>query len=154
MEAPQMAPDAVGIVVIGRNEGDRLVACLASLQALGRPIVYVDSGSADTSVQRARPLVTEVVELDPQRPFSAARARNEGFARLLARHPESGFVQFLDGDCTLLEGWLDAAVRAIGEDPQRAVVVGPLQERRPDASIYNRLCALEWRSPAGEISNF
>ena len=154
MDAQQMAPDAVGIVVIGRNEGDRLVACLASLQALGRPIVYVDSGSVDSSVQQARPLVTEVVELDPQRPFSAARARNEGFARLLARHPVTAFVQFLDGDCTLLAGWLDAAVRAIREDPKRAVVVGPLQERRPDASIYNRLCALEWRSPAGEISNF
>src|SRR4029077_9714077 len=24
----------------------------------------------------------------------------------------------------------------------------------PEASVYNRLCALEWRSPAGRIDNF
>ncbi|MEB3312704.1 MAG: glycosyltransferase, partial [Cyanobacteriota bacterium] len=46
-----------GIVVIGRNEGERLVRCLESL---GRQLstqdllaVYVDSGSTDNSVSQA-----------------------------------------------------------------------------------------------------
>src|SRR5689334_17290215 len=102
-----------GVVVIGRNEGERLAACLQSLCALGVPVVYVDSGSRDGSVALARSLahVTKVVELDPARPFSAARARNEGFAALREAQPDTACVQFLDGDCTLAEGWLDVAVR-------------------------------------------
>ena len=143
-----------GIVVIGRNEGERLVACLQSLRGLPCPVVYVDSGSADASAERARALCERVVELDPAQPFTAARARNEGFHELLLLHPALDFVQFLDGDCTLMPGWLASACAAIGSDPARAVVVGPLSERRPEASTYNRLCALEWKSPAGDLTNF
>ena len=145
-----------GVVVIGRNEGERLAACLQSLRDLGVPIVYVDSGSRDGSVALARSLacVTRVVELDSARPFSAARARNEGFAALCDVQPDIAFVQFLDGDCTLADGWLDEAVEALESNPQRAVVIGHLQERRPMASIYNRLCALEWRSSAGDVTSF
>jgi len=149
-----MTPASLGIVVIGRNEGERLQACLDSLQGLGCPIVYVDSGSVDGSVGRARPLCEQVIELDPARPFSAARARNEGFQALVLAHPQTQFVQFLDGDCTLLPGWLDAARHAMDADRRRAIVLGPLCERRPQASIYNRLCALEWKSPAGDLRNF
>lgn len=143
-----------GIVVIGRNEGERLIACLDSLSDAGACIVYVDSGSHDGSVERARPRCDRVVALDPARPFSAARARNEGFAALLEAQPQIAYVQFLDGDCTLLPGWLGAAEQAMDADPARAVVVGALQERQPEASVYNRLCALEWKSPAGDLSNF
>ncbi len=34
----------VDAVVIGRNEGARLIACLASLQGQVQRIIYVDSG--------------------------------------------------------------------------------------------------------------
>lgn len=44
----------VGAVIIGRNEGARLVACLASFPGWVRPLVYVDSGSTDGSVAAAR----------------------------------------------------------------------------------------------------
>jgi len=50
--APQPQPDTppvVDAVVIGRNEGARLMACLASLKGQVRRIVYVDSGSRDGS---------------------------------------------------------------------------------------------------------
>ena len=114
-----MTAASLGIVVIGRNEGERLRACLDSLQGLGCPIVYVDSGSADGSVGRARPLCDQVIELDPARPFSAARARNEGFQALVLAQPQTEFVQFLDGDCTLLPGWLDAGRHAMDADPRR-----------------------------------
>ena len=154
MNASSLPAGISGIVVIGRNEGERLMACLASLRGSGCPVVYVDSGSRDGSAERARAQCEAVVELDPARPFSAARARNEGFAALRAAQPQSAFVQFLDGDCTLLPGWLAASRQAMHADPERAVVIGPLQERRPEASVYNRLCALEWKSPPGDLSNF
>ena len=144
----------VAVVVIGRNEGERLMACLASLRSFGLVVVYVDSGSSDSSAENAKPLCTQVLELDPARPFSAARARNEGFAVAMARQPQTEFVQFIDGDCTLLPGWIESAAQAMQAEITRAVVIGPLQERNPNASIYNRLCSLEWKSPPGELQNF
>jgi glycosyltransferase involved in cell wall biosynthesis len=144
----------VGIVVIGRNEGERLVQCLESVLHLGLPVVYVDSASADDSAAIARSLGADVVELDRARPFSAARSRNEGFERLSGRDPDIRFVQFLDGDCTLLPGWIEAAVRALSEQPQRSAVIGHLLERNADASVYNRLCAMEWRSAPGDLRNY
>ena len=145
------APVNVGIVVIGRNEGERLAQCLNSALQAACPVVYVDSGSSDNSVRTAASLGADIVELDRARPFSAARARNEGFQRLLEKYPDIGFVQFLDGDCTLLSGWIEAAVCALSEEAKRSAVIGHLLERNADASPYNRLCAMEWRYALGDL---
>ncbi|MDB5809266.1 MAG: hypothetical protein JWN94_1388 [Betaproteobacteria bacterium] len=150
----QTGAPLLGVVVIGRNEGERLVKCLASVRTAAYPTVYVDSGSSDHSVAVAQSYGTEVVALDPARPFSAARARNEGHAHLLKRFPTIRFVQFIDGDCTLIDGWLEAAVAALEADPRRAAVIGHLFERHADATPYNRLCALEWKSRPGDLENF
>jgi GT2 family glycosyltransferase len=129
-------------------------ACLESIRPLGCPVVYVDSGSTDGSLERAAALCDLAVALDPVRPFSAARARNEGLRALLATRPELRLIQFLDGDCTLLPGWLEAAAEAMAAEAARAIVIGQLQERHPEASDYNRLCALEWQSTPGDLTNF
>jgi GT2 family glycosyltransferase len=147
-------PVNVGVIVIGRNEGERLVQCLESALQAGCPIVYVDSGSSDDSVSIADSLGVDIIELDRARPFSAARARNEGFERLFEKYPGIPFVQFLDGDCTLLSGWIEAAVRALSEESKRSAVIGHLLERNADASVYNRLCAMEWRSAPGDLRNY
>ncbi len=136
-------------VVIGRNEGERLVRCLRSLAGRCEPIVYVDSGSRDGSAQRARAFASDVVELDPARPFSAARARNEGLARVRTLAPEAEWVQFVDGDCEVVEGWIERGRRALEDDPQSVVVCGRRRERAPEASVFNRLCDLEWDTPVG-----
>jgi GT2 family glycosyltransferase len=149
-----LTPDSCAIVVIGRNEGDRLLTCLESVRGADVSVLYVDSGSSDGSAARAAPLCDQVIELDPARPFSAARGRNEGFAAALLRSPGIQWVQFIDGDCTLSPTWLRAATQAMAADERRAVVIGPLQELHPDASTYNRLCALEWKSPPGDLTNF
>ena len=99
----------------------------------------------------ARALGVETVELAP--PFSAAKARNEGFKRLLELHPDMRFVQFLDGDCTLLPGWIDAAVRTLERDATRAAVFGVVLEREAAASVYNRLCDIEWRCARGDLAD-
>jgi glycosyltransferase involved in cell wall biosynthesis len=141
----------VGIVVIGRNEGERLVRCLESLRGQGR-VVYVDSGSTDGSVERARELGAEVVELDMTRPFTAARARNAGFLRLQELELAFAFVQFVDGDCELRDGWIPTAATALSANPGTAAVCGRLRERHPERSVWNRLCDMEWDGPVGEIS--
>jgi len=147
------APRSIVGVVIGRNEGERLEPSLRSVEQAGLALVYVDSGSNDGSPSVARQLGVPVVELDPARPFSAARGRNEGLDEALRRWPNANFVLFLDGDCILDRGFPGAAIKAFEQDPRCAIVTGHLSERHPEASIYNRLCAIEWRSPPGQIQN-
>ena len=140
----------IGAVAIGRNEGGRLVACLASALRDADRVVYVDSGSTDGSAARAREMGVAVVELDLSIPFTAARARNAGVRALLAAEPGVEFVQFVDGDCELREGWVAAAATFLRETPSAAVACGRRRERFPEASLWNRLCDLEWDTPVGE----
>jgi glycosyltransferase involved in cell wall biosynthesis len=141
----------LGIVIIGRNEGERLRRCLQSVAMAGCPVVYVDSGSSDGSMELAGSLGAGVVNLDLSTPFTAARARNEGFRRLMELRPGLQFVQFVDGDCELSGGWLSAAQAEMRNRPEAAALCGLLRERHPEASIYNRLCDLQWNGPAGQI---
>lgn len=139
----------IAAVIIGRNEGARLIACLASLGQDFARIIYVDSGSTDGSVAAARTAGAEIVVLDKDRPFTAARARNAGIAAL-----ETGilpdFVQFIDGDCVLNPDWTAKALDFLVQNPKIAVVCGRRRERFPENSIYNRLCDAEWNTPIGE----
>lgn len=137
----------VDVVLIGRNEGARLVAALASVRGQARQIVYVDSGSTDGSLREAEKAGARIVRLDMTRPFTAARARNAGFDAL--ENPE--IVQFIDGDCTLVPGYLDAARAHLEANPHLGLVTGWRSEMFPDASIYNAICDWEWHRPAGQI---
>ncbi|MCX7566459.1 glycosyltransferase [Sulfitobacter sp. F26169L] len=136
----------IAAIVIGRNEGARLTACLDAL--VGIPLViYVDSGSSDGSVDAARQRGATVVELDMTLPFTAARARNAGLAHL---PDETELVQFLDGDCVMQPEWLTQARDFLAQHQDIAVVCGRRREMHPDASVYNRLIDDEWDTPVGE----
>ncbi|NEY89704.1 glycosyltransferase family 2 protein [Tabrizicola oligotrophica] len=139
--------DQLDAVVIGRNEGARLVACLASLAGRVRRLVYVDSGSTDGSIEAARAQGATVVALDMSQPFTAARARNAGLAALADDPP--AFVQFVDGDCVVQPDWLDAALAAFAAHPRAVVVCGRRRERFPQVSVYNALADREWDTPVG-----
>ncbi|MEO0368507.1 MAG: glycosyltransferase family A protein [Pseudomonadota bacterium] len=144
---------AVAAVAIGRNEGERLEACLRSLfNQSAEPVVYVDSGSSDGSIEVARRMGAVVVELDLDTPFTAARARNAGFKRVLELSSEVEFIQFIDGDCELSKGWLETAHAVIIADSRLAVVCGRRRERFPEATIWNWLIDREWDTPIGEQS--
>ena len=140
----------IGIVVIGRNEGNRLKISLLSAIGENRTVVYVDSGSTDDSVQLANSLGANVIELDMSIPFSAARARNTGLFHLLKIKPDIEFIQFLDGDSELMEGWLESAEAELVNQKDLVVVFGKLKERYPERSIYNSFCNVEWDTPVGE----
>lgn len=145
------APNDIAIVAIGRNEGERLKLCLQAALRGAPVVVYVDSGSADGSADYARSLGCLVVELDTSKPFSAARARNEGFACVMERSPSVSLVQFVDGDCELADGWIEIAANTLKENSLAGVVCGQVREIHPEASVYNRICDLEWRQPPGEV---
>lgn len=140
----------VGLIAIGRNEGDRLRRCLASVAGSGLTLIYVDSGSTDGSVDLAREFGAAVVELDTSIPFSAARARNAGLALLKSLVPEVDYVQFLDGDCEVASGWIEKAVDRLDQEADLAVVCGRRREIHPESTIYNRLMDVEWDTAVGE----
>ena len=139
----------IGVVVIGRNEGERLIACLKSVRAAADATVYVDSGSTDGSVEAAAGLGAQTVRLDLSTPFTAARARNAGYRRL-KEIAAPDYVQFIDGDCVLDAGWIDAAAAFLDREPGVAAACGRRREKFPDRTIYNRLCDREWDTPVGE----
>lgn len=143
----------IGAVVIGRNEGERLVRCLKSLITQlpsDIPVVYVDSGSTDGSVEMAKSLGVCALALDLSIPFTMARGRNTGFSYLIEHFPALEYVQFVDGDCELLPGWIGKATQTLDNNEKLAVVCGRRRERFPDASPYNRLADMEWNTPLGE----
>lgn len=141
-------------VVIGRNEGERLARCLDSLAALDLPVVYVDSGSSDGSPALAESKGAVAVTLDPRKPFTAARGRNEGAQRAVALAPQLSYLQFIDGDCILNPDWPGLAERALDGSSDVAAVCGRRREADPSASVYNWVCDREWATPAGEAKSF
>src|SRR5581483_7970923 len=141
--------EKLGAVVIGRNEGDRLKCCLSSLSCI-KALVYVDSGSTDGSPQWASDRGVEVISLDMNLPFTAARARNSGFRRLQDIAPNLDYVQFVDGDCEVSKEWLSVGVSFLDTHHDVGALGGRLRERYPERSIYNWLCDREWDSPIGD----
>lgn len=137
---------SVAAVVIGRNEGARLVACLEALAGQVDQVIYVDSGSTDRSVEAAQKRDAQVIELDMTHPFTAARARNAGLAEV---GEGVMYVHFLDGDCILQAGWIDTARAFLDGHPDVAITCGRRREIHPELSIYNTLIDTEWATPVG-----
>jgi GT2 family glycosyltransferase len=142
----------IGVVVIGRNEGERLKRCLRSLPE-GLPVVYVDSGSTDGSIDFAGSIGVTVVALDMSVPFTAARARNAGWKALMEGDHDLEFIQFVDGDCEIDQGWFASAEAALQLEPGVAAVFGRLRERFPESSLFNQMCDDEWNVPLGIVDH-
>ena len=143
----------VGIVIIGRNEGVRLRDCLMSCcHNDGCIIVYVDSGSTDNSVNVASEFNIDILELDSSKPFSAARARNEGLKFIQNKNKETEYIQFIDGDCVLNSSWIKSSVEYLNNNSRTSIVTGLLTEKNPETSIYNMLCSIEWDTNIGKLT--
>jgi GT2 family glycosyltransferase len=138
-----------GAVVIGRNEGDRLRGCLESVMPHVGDTVYVDSGSCDDSPALANRLGAHTIELSTDFPFTAARARNVGWKRILQLRPDVQYLQFVDGDCLLDPAWIGNALAEFAKHPEAGILFGHVRETWPKRNIYHRLAAMEWDTPVG-----
>jgi GT2 family glycosyltransferase len=138
-------------VVIGRNESATLEECLGSLTEYRGRVVYADSASNDGSADIAREWGAVVVDLDPATTLTPARGRNEGFVALLKHMPDCELVQFVDGDSVVQPGWIEAGSDFLRTHERAAVVCGRVEEAHPEQSIYNWLCADEWKGKLGRI---
>jgi glycosyltransferase involved in cell wall biosynthesis len=133
---------SLSIVVIGRNEGERLARCLESVGALRGfaevQVIYVDSASTDGSPETAARYGAQVVVVRPSRP-TAAVGRNAGW-----RLASADFVLFLDGDTVLHPDFPQVAYDVMVADPHISTVWGHRREIHPEESIYNRVLDLDW----------
>ena len=142
----------VSVVVIGRNEGTRLLHCLASVQAahwggLRFELIYVDSGSQDDSALQARAAGATVRVLADPSPC-AAKGRNLGWRLASGR-----FILFLDGDTELHPNFVSHALPVIA-DPQVCAVWGHRRESAPEQSVLTRVLDLDWVYPVGRTLYF
>ena len=133
---------SLSVVVIGRNEGVRLAACLDSIRQVRgvavSELVYVDSASTDGSPALALQHGAIVIVVHPERP-TAAIGRNAGWRRV-----QSDLVLFLDGDTVLHPDFPLAACDALSRDNSVVAVWGHRRETHPEASIFNRVLDLDW----------
>jgi len=140
----------IAVVVIGRNEGERLRACLTSVLAMDYPhelieVIYVDSSSTDSSVALARGLGVKTIVLEG--PTTAARGRNAGWTQT-----EAPFVLFLDGDTLLHPAFVASAIAHFNDPIHKeplAGVYGNRRETRTADSIYNAIFDLDWNAGTG-----
>ena len=145
--APAAASPLISVVVIGRNEGRRLSACLKSIRAMNAgvfstEIIYVDSDSTDGSPEAAAAMGARVIRVKPERP-SAALGRNAGW-----RAARGQFILFLDGDTLLHPDFVKHALAQF-QDPRVAIVWGHRRELAPGQSLYVRVLDLDWIYPPG-----
>lgn len=98
----------ISVIVIGKNEGARLGACLESVrEALGvlaHEIIYVDSGSTDDSLRIAEAGGARCFLLSEPQPTA-------GLGRLAGTQEAKGeYLLFLDGDMQLCPGFCEKAM--------------------------------------------
>ena len=137
----------VSVIIIGRNEGQRLQRCIASVQqadwgTLQHDICYVDSRSTDNSLALAQAQGAHTLVL-PEGPMCAAKARNLGW-----QAAKGEFILFLDGDTELHPDFVQHALTAL-DDSSLCAAWGHRRESNPQQSIYTRVLDLDWIYPAG-----
>ncbi|MEI6422548.1 MAG: glycosyltransferase [Lentisphaerota bacterium] len=145
-------PFALSVVVIGRNEGERLIRCIKSVRNMNGSfscpeIFYVDSASADGSPELARSLGVYVVTLQGT-VYNAAMARNSGW-----RAARSEYILLLDGDTELDAEFVESAKNKF-EDSGIAAVYGRREEKEPQKNIFHRVIDVDWFYPAGDAEYF
>jgi glycosyltransferase involved in cell wall biosynthesis len=139
-----MSGPAISVVVIGRNEGQRLARCLESVRRMPgfeenhTELIYVDSASKDGSPELAASYGARVILLQAER-TTAALGRNAGW-----RAATGEFILFLDGDTILHPDFVKAALQPMMQDPSIVAVWGHRREIHPEASIYNLILDLDW----------
>lgn len=144
---------SIGIVVIGRNEGERLKLCLQSVIKAKCKVVYVDSDSKDGSAEFADSLGVSVVKLNGDTPINAAIARNAGFKQIMSEEPALELIHFIDADCELNDNWLEFASKVLADDDNLSAVCGRLREKNVGQSIYTKLCDMSWYIEPGNIDS-
>lgn len=119
---------AVSVVVVTRNEADRIRDCLESVLAAVTPVgvtevIVVDSNSTDETVDIAREFPVTVLRITDSERTGPSAGRHVGFERASGE-----YVLFVDGDMHLNSGWVQDALDRLARDSALAGVDGHLDD--------------------------
>jgi glycosyltransferase involved in cell wall biosynthesis len=118
----------VSIIVIGRNEAQRIERCLRSVFA-SMPsredceVIYVDSASEDETVAIASRFPIRILQLRQSWKLSPSAGRYIGY-----QHARGKYLLFVDGDSLLYKRWLVRACEFLGENPACGGVGGIMHQ--------------------------
>lgn len=101
-----------------------LLSALAAAAPFGGEVVLADSGSRDATTDIARALDVRVVQL-----ADATEGSCGAGAQLAFQYAESDYFCLIDGDMTLLPGFLEAGLAFLESHPDVAGVGGEVIER-------------------------
>lgn len=110
------------VVVLSWNGREDTLACLASLEPLGVPVVCVDNGSVDGSVEAVRARFPGVVVVENGANLGFSGGNNRGIE--LALSHGASWVVLLNNDALLEPGALDALRREALARPSVGVLGG------------------------------
>ncbi|MGI9288133.1 MAG: glycosyltransferase [Pseudomonadales bacterium] len=116
------ACNVVSVIIPARNEGSKIgevvsAVCQQEVDGRSLEVIVVDDGSTDCTTENARSAGADVIQSTaPGAVGNPAAARNLG-----AQHSSGDPVIFLDADCVVADGWLNALLSAHADG---ATVVG------------------------------
>ncbi len=109
MESDPDRIDELAVIIVARDEEDRIEKCLRSVLWAGERVVVVDDSTSDATAKRAAPLATEVL-IRPWEGFVASRQ----FALSRTRAP---WILWLDAD-EAVSPELARSIRKAVRDPR------------------------------------
>ena len=123
---------SLSIVIVTRNERERIRGCIESVLELRETVepvesvdptevILVDSNSSDGTVDAATEYPITVLQIPTDDLSTPGAGRQVGF-----EHASGDLVLFVDGDIHVTDGWLEEAIRIVESDPQIAGVDGHL----------------------------
>ena len=118
----------VSIIVIGRNEAQRIEKCLRSVFASlpsreDCEVIYVDSASEDDTVAIASRFPIRILQLRNSWKLSPSAGRYIGY-----QHARGKYLLFVDGDSLLFKRWLINACAFLDNNPTCGGVAGIMHQ--------------------------
>ena len=113
----------LSVIIITRNEEKYISKCIESVLKATRDIydieiVLADSASTDKTIEMAKKYPIKIIQL-PSSYFSPAAGRYTGFL-----HSKGKYVFFIDGDMTLINGFLEKGMYILNKRDDLAGVGG------------------------------
>ena len=133
----------VTFVVIGRNEAKNLPRCFESIQMVCKNIIFIDSGSVDNSLEIAKNYeIKKIIKYKANFP-TPALSRCIGTEDITTE-----YIQFLDGDMSIDDSWINVGLSKLKKHPEIALVHGNKKHYINSESKYNiQTDNKDWQSP-------
>lgn len=114
----------LSVVIIGRNEGDKIGKCILSVKEClfdyyDYQIIYVDGNSTDNSIEFAKKYNVQVYKITKCKYLTASLGRYIG-----AINSQKKYILFLDGDMQLQLGWIEIAIGYLETNSIYSGVIG------------------------------